>query len=220
MAETYHPRGVLVEGYRVREHPLYMTWADMKSRCNNPNQTGYKNYGGRGITYCERWAHFVNFVADMGPKPFADAQIDRVNNEEGYSPENCKWSSRHEQTRNRRKFKNNTSGETGIVYQRKNKAFHARYDHFGIRYGLGNFNTIEEAVVYRKKFIDLFETGDEKAFDMLERRANRNSSTGIRGVSIHPDGGYIVRKTVNKERVYLGYTKSLSEAVRLLAGST
>jgi hypothetical protein len=48
--KTHHPNGLLVHRYEVQEHPLYGTWADMKSRCNNPNEPSWENYGGRGIT--------------------------------------------------------------------------------------------------------------------------------------------------------------------------
>ena len=70
----------------------YKTWADMKGRCYNKNHKKYKIWGGRGIIVCDRWKNsFIAFFADMGPKPFLKAQIDRVNNDLGYNPENCHW---------------------------------------------------------------------------------------------------------------------------------
>ena len=83
-SETYHPRGQTVDGYHVREHPSYMVWADLKSRCRNSNEPGFVNYGGRGITYCERWKHFANFAEDMGVPPFDGASIERIDNDKGY----------------------------------------------------------------------------------------------------------------------------------------
>lgn len=75
----------------------------MKSRCSNPKSTGYKYYGGRGITVCERWiASFNNFLSDMGRKPTPDHSIERRNVNDGYSPENCFWLLRKYQNRNKR----------------------------------------------------------------------------------------------------------------------
>jgi hypothetical protein len=85
---------VLVSGYR--------SWKAMNRRCTKPADTAYARYGGRGITVCDRWRVFKNFLNDMGPRPSTSHSIERRKNDEGYFPENCYWATSPEQTRNKR----------------------------------------------------------------------------------------------------------------------
>lgn len=77
------------------------SWKSMLIRCGNPNNPAYKNYGGRGITVCDRWKSFENFIFDMGEKPNGTT-IDRIDNDRGYEPGNCRWATVYQQSRNRR----------------------------------------------------------------------------------------------------------------------
>lgn len=79
----------------------YETWMNMNGRCKTTTRHNYALYGGRGITVCERWSAFENFVADMGERPDG-MTLDRINNDLGYSPDNCRWAPTKEQQRNLR----------------------------------------------------------------------------------------------------------------------
>ena len=80
--------------------PEYRAWINMKTRCNDPNTSEWHRYGGRGITICERWAEFNNFLADMGPRPRPGYSVDRVNFDGNYEPSNCRWADSKTQCRN------------------------------------------------------------------------------------------------------------------------
>lgn len=77
----------------------YAVWTEMKNRCLDTKGSHYHRYGGRGITICERWMTFANFLADMGERP-KGYQLDRINNDGNYEPGNCRWASCFVQARN------------------------------------------------------------------------------------------------------------------------
>jgi hypothetical protein len=78
----------------------YAIWQTMKARCENPRHNRFKHYGGRGITVCERWRDFKNFLADMGVRP-AKMTLDRRDSSGHYEPGNCRWATQKTQQRNR-----------------------------------------------------------------------------------------------------------------------
>lgn len=78
----------------------YRSWRSMVQRCIYPKDIGYHRYGGRGITVCEQWRKFENFLADMGERPKGKT-LDRINNDGDYEPGNCRWATPKEQNANR-----------------------------------------------------------------------------------------------------------------------
>lgn len=81
--------------------PEYKIWSRMKTRCYDSNDKGFKHYGARGITICDKWLNnFMAFYNDVGPRPSPKHSIDRINNNSGYSPTNVKWSTKREQNNN------------------------------------------------------------------------------------------------------------------------
>lgn len=84
---------------------IYNIWQCMRQRCTNPNRPRYSDWGGRGITVCERWSLFENFLADVGIRPSPDHTLDRIENDKGCCKENCRWATRQEQNKNQRQRK-------------------------------------------------------------------------------------------------------------------
>ena len=80
----------------------YIAWVNMWQRCRNKKRHDYPRYGGRGISVCNRWIEYDNFLADMGKKPNKEMSLDRINNNGNYEPSNCRWATKSQQRINRR----------------------------------------------------------------------------------------------------------------------
>lgn len=116
--------------HRMTGSPEYRSWNAMRTRCNNKGHHKFPDYGGRGITICERWNKFENFYADMGPRPSLNLSLDRIDNDGNYEPSNCRWATLKQQARNKRIFKKNKYGITGLRL-RKGGRWNARIGRHG-----------------------------------------------------------------------------------------
>ena len=122
----------------------------MMTRCYNVNDDNYHHYGGRGIKVCERWSlpngeGHKNFVMDMGKKP-EGYSLDRINVNENYSPENCRWATIHEQNTNRR----NNNKNVGVSFHKSSNQWRAKLKVKGVIYEKG-FKFLNDAIDYRKE---------------------------------------------------------------------
>lgn len=105
---------------------VYRRWVNMRARCSCPNNPGYHNYGGRGITVCKRWDSFENFYADMGNPP-KGMSLDRIDNDGNYEPSNCRWADGKTQSRNRRNI-------IAITFNGKTQTLKEWADELGLSY--------------------------------------------------------------------------------------
>lgn len=139
-------------------HYLYSTWTSMRDRCNNPRNRYYENYGGRGISVCDRWmdhAHgFENFIEDMGDRP-EGCSLDRVDNNGDYSPENCRWSNRIEQNLNKRTNRLTPYISTRMRYSQKEYLVRIKdlRDKTGHTVRTRVRRTLEDAIVARDELL-------------------------------------------------------------------
>lgn len=126
---------------------IYNAWKNLKARCKGYQKKQKKDYKDRGITFCERWKSFNNFYEDMGEVP-EGMSLDRIDNDKGYSKENCRWATGKQQMQNQRPLRtSNKSGVKGVCWAEKDKSWLAYYrGKIIIR-----TKTFEEAVQKRKQ---------------------------------------------------------------------
>lgn len=128
----------------------YQTWTRMKGRCYNKNNNDYPEYGGRGITVCDRWlCSFDNFLEDMGSRP-EGFSLDRIDVNAGYTPENCRWTTAQQQAYNQRVYKSNKSGKSGVTWSKKSEKWEVRISKDGVEYFLGLFTSLDGAIECRE----------------------------------------------------------------------
>ena len=139
----------------LSHNQFYKTWNDMIRRCTNPNNRDYKNYGGRGITVCEEWLDVIDFVAwcDLTYPKLEGYSLDRIDNDKGYSPDNCRWADASTQNTNQRMKKNNKSGYVGVIWHIRDKKWGANIGVNNKFINIGSFKTLEEAVQARDIYI-------------------------------------------------------------------
>lgn len=141
--------GKIFTKHGMRRAKEYEVWTNMLKRCNNPKSSYYYNYGGRGITVCEKWLKFVGFFEDMGSLP-KGLTLERRNNDKGYYKENCCWADCTTQSRNQRIRKDNKTGVRGIWWD---KAINKYYVSIGVESKclyIGRFAKLEQATKARK----------------------------------------------------------------------
>lgn len=146
---TTHGHGSTKPGRVVKTHRI---WASMIGRCNNPRDPGWHHYGGRGIAVCDRWKSYANFLADMG-EATSGLSINRIDNNRGYEPENCRWATLAEQSRNTRRTKKITVCGVEMVLKDACR-------HYGLMY---------TDIFRRSKRYNI--AASEAFFDMLERKS-------------------------------------------------
>lgn len=139
----------------------YRSWQSMIYRCLNPKSHKYASYGARGIKICERWLTFAEFYADMGYRP-EGTTLDRINNDLGYEPGNCRWADGSTQARNQRKRRGGTSKYVGVSATPFG-TWRSSIRSEGVNVHLGTFKTEEEASqAYQKARSELEARIEEK----------------------------------------------------------
>ena len=138
------------------KHRLYSVWCDMMYRWHNEKHKAYKDYGERGIKVCDEWHNVENFIDDMNVSFAIGLTIDRINNDKGYSKDNCRWTTRNVQMRNTRKLINtNSSNYRGVSFFKRDNKFRTRIVVNSKEIHLGLFETVIEAArVYDSYVID------------------------------------------------------------------
>jgi hypothetical protein len=180
-------------------HRIHNVWGKMIYRCENPKSSNFKHYGGKGIKVCEEWhdlRKFYEWAINNGYKD--NLEIDRIDNSKDYCPENCRWATRKQQTRN-------TSQNTHVEINGERMILVEVAEKYGIKY-----STVRAR--YRRG-----ERGEELIRKVDLENCNQNkritSNTGIRGISKRKTGYYVVSVT-RKKKTYSASVKTLEEAIK------
>lgn len=146
------------KGNQQRTH-LNEIWSGMKQRCLNPNSTGYHNYGGRGVSVCESWTNdFQSFARWAMLNGYRNTlQIDRIDNDGSYAPDNCQFVTHRQNCSNKR----NNNEIVGVFWDKERKKWKAEIRHQKKRYSLGRYDDKEiAAFAYHLSLTSIKETGD------------------------------------------------------------
>jgi len=150
------------------KHPLYQVYHGMKKRCYYEKHNQYHNYGGRGITVCDRWLEsFENFYADVIEGYEKGLQLDRRDNNGNYEPSNCRWVTKQQNDFNRRSRPNSSSKYKGVSWRTDKSVWVAQIYKDGNHEFLGHFyNEIDAATAYNNRAVILF--GDNAHINKVE----------------------------------------------------
>lgn len=200
---------------------VYSIWHAMIQRCRNKRNVQYKNYGGRGIAVCQRWSNILNFIKDMG-HPAPKMTLERVDNNKGYSPGNCRWATQAEQARNKR-------GVRLITWNGKIKcltdwAKELKLSHNGLKKRLRH-RSFEDAVKRPfggGRFITF--KGETKNLNAWAKKLGLEAGT----ISMRINKGWSIERAFevrDKRKVFIsfdGHTRSIADWARKvgLSGST
>lgn len=137
--------------YGLGNPPEKTVWRKMKERCYNEKQDSYSYYGGRGIKVCDRWLEdFEAFLYDMGSRPTPKHQLDRIDSNGNYEPNNCRWVTKSENMINRRHKK----GNLHCIYKRDNGKYRVIIKRNKIQYRSYQVHSVEEAIDLRDRMLE------------------------------------------------------------------
>lgn len=140
----------IYEKHSMCETSIYKLWSGMIQRCTNKNHSKYYLYGGNNVSICDRWLKFENFYEDMGDRPDGKS-LNRINGAKIYSKETCEWASYSTQSFDQRLRKDNSSGVTGVYWNKRQQKWTAAIYFKNKRISLGSFTIKSEAVHARKQ---------------------------------------------------------------------